>query len=92
MLLLDFVQWDRYSGNSEKFVVFGWIARPDGRSDFVLLRVDSQWIGFTTSSAEYSEEISRRLNDGVPTGTHTRCHRVEFNFSAQQVPNVIRTP
>lgn len=63
MAALDFVQWDRYSGTLDTFDVFGWIARDDGRADFVILQVCPEGIGFTTSSAKY---IVRRLAHDVP--------------------------
>ncbi len=85
---LDFVQWDRFT-NGEGFVnCFGWINRPDGRSDFVLLAI---WDGheephFWTSSAQYSEEIARRLY-GDAEG-HVSCQRVEH--AGLSLSNMVR--
>lgn len=90
MAMLDFIRWDRYTSSTKKLSLFGWIPREDGRSDFVLLTVIPEGIGFTTSSAEYSEEISRRLNGGEPTGTHNDCLRVEAHPAAAELPNVVR--
>lgn len=90
MVLLDFVRWDRYAGKPEKFQLFGWIDRPDGRSDFILFEVTPEGIGYTTSSAERSEEISRRLNDGQASETHNPCRRVERHPVAADLANVVR--
>lgn len=90
MAVLDFVNWDRFAGNTERLSVFGWIDRPDGRSDFVLLRVTAEGIAFTTSSAELSPEISRRLNGGEPSSSHNACQRVEHHPKAAGLPNVVR--
>jgi hypothetical protein len=88
MALLDFVWWDRYAGMPDDFKLFGWIDRPDGRSDFILLTVVPEGIGYTTSSAERAEEVSRRLNDGEKSETHNPCRRVEDHPAATSLPNV----
>jgi hypothetical protein len=90
MRLLDFVTWDRYAGTPDDFGLFGWISRADGRSDFIRLHVVPDGIGYSTSSAEYSAEISTRLNGGEPTGTHNDCLRVEAHPDAASLPNVVR--
>lgn len=88
---LSFVQWDRMSegaaGRQMQSEVFGWIDRDDGRSDFVALRFSGSardevpgWVnlGVFTSSALYSEEITRIvLGEDVP---HYSCLRVEDEF------------
>lgn len=89
MAALDFVTWDRYAGTPDDFVVFGWIARAqDGRSDFVTFNVVPEGIGFSTSSAEWSAEISRRLNGNADT--HNHCRRVESHPAAAELSNVVR--
>lgn len=72
------VNWDRWNGDGETHVsVFGWLAREDGKFDFVLLMFDADgpWY-FTTSSARYSAEFSGRLG----WGGHSDCKRVEHFF------------
>lgn len=82
---LDFVRWDRFvdapAGPDHRMVsVYGWIGRPDGRSDFV--QVDfASWAeqpGFSTSSAEYSALIVELFfGPGMP---HIECQRVDEYF------------
>jgi hypothetical protein len=62
----------------------------DRRADFVAFDIvpaenGDHGIAYTTSSAELSEEIGRRL--GIPT--HVPCQRVEEVFGAL-VPNAVR--
>lgn len=76
---LPFVEWDRMSlgrGKRNEMMAFlyGWIARPDGRSDFVVVFVDHDGLGFTTSSAARSDEIAGLLDLG---GDHLPCKRIE---------------
>lgn len=69
------VTWDRWAGTS----VFGWIPREDGRSDFVVVRIeDGRLTSVLTSSATCSEIFSKRLSL-----SHSDCRRVEHDF-----PNV----
>jgi hypothetical protein len=75
MNLLPEVLWDRCTGDDVSGCVYGWIARDDGRSDFVLLRWSEEGFGHTTSSAERSASISKRLF-GSSAG-HRPCRRVE---------------
>lgn len=86
MNLFHEVRWDRCAGVPEEGVVFGWIDRDDGRSDFALLRWQDGRVGLTTSSAKYSLEYAQRL--GVAEH-HTDCERVEVVFPAT-VKNVVR--
>lgn len=83
---LPFVRWDRLvdapttSGDHHVTSVYGWIARADCRSDFVLLEFAS-WDdtpGFATSSAERSAEIAELLYGAG--GPHYPCQRVEDVF------------
>lgn len=81
---LPFVAWDRLvdwclPGEDDHHGVsaFGWVDRPDGRADFVLVAVsswDPDHPGFNTSSAALSELIGETLNPGQP---HFPCQRVE---------------
>ncbi len=70
------VRWDRCTVRDPGYVAsaFGWIDRPDGRSDFVLVFFGERF-GFVTSSAEYTREISKRLL-GTDEG-HRDCQRIE---------------
>lgn len=84
------VRWDRCVMRSASGVSYGWIDRDDGRSDFVLL--DFSWgetsglagetvpwlsVGYSTSSAEFSEAIGTALGLG---GDHKDCERIEGVF------------
>lgn len=71
------VTWDRFTHDDEYASAFGWIARGDGKSDFVHVMIDKDgpWL-VTTSSARYSADFSARLGmDG-----HGKCLRVEDHF------------
>lgn len=88
------VLWDRFTCHETdgQLVVsmYGWIAREDGRSDFVLL----QWWDLSqdpvpwsiTSSSVHSWEIGRRLyseQDWWKPDIHVDCERVD-----EQLPSV----
>lgn len=80
--LLPFVIWDRFTTDPDgRGVVYGWISRPDGRFDFVVLEysADLASIGYTTSSVEHSEEIGVLLY-GEKAGQHFPCQRVDEHF------------
>jgi hypothetical protein len=83
------VRWDRCVLDELAGCAYGWIDRPDARSDFVLLRWDMRGVGFTTSSAAMSREFSVRMN-GHAEG-HSDCERVEDVFGAS-VKNKIVLP
>lgn len=84
------VIWDRMThadaGETDEYAwpeqvwVFGWIARDDGRTDFLVLQffrdADADWSSpFTsTSSARYSAEFADRVGRG---DEHGDCQRVE---------------
>jgi hypothetical protein len=78
------VVWDRCAGDATAFIgVFGWIARADRKQDFIYLLFDPEKVFlFSTSSARFSEEFSKRL--GFPS-PHSPCRRVENDF-----PSVLR--
>lgn len=76
------VQWDRWTGDESTCAVFGWIPRDDGKLDFLIVRVtpeknDEYTIWYATSSAQYSEEYSKRLGGK----NHKPCQRVEDCFT-----------
>lgn len=79
---LDFVEWDRWTGGEwseghEYVTVYGWIDRDDEYKDFVeIIGWDDGGVYFTTSSAEYTEEIYQVLFD-EPLDEHNDCRRVE---------------
>lgn len=90
---LPFVKWDRAVVHDWTAVAYGWIAREDERSDFVV--IDVQWgvaagldgsdvpwlaVGHTTSSADRSEEISALLNPGGSGAGHKACERITDVF------------
>lgn len=85
---LEFVEWDRWAPSRTSAVAYGWIRRDDGRSDFVLLTATATGLGHTTSSAEWSREISRRLYGNADN--HCDCLRIEHDFPG--LGNVIRLP
>jgi hypothetical protein len=71
------VAWDRWAGDEDRLVVFGWIDREDGFKDFMTVRFDDgDLVTFTTSSARYSKEFSARLG----ATNHVDCKRVEDYF------------
>lgn len=71
------VAWDRWAGEPKgRMSVFGWIARQDGKFDFMRLVLwRGQPMEFTTSSARYSAEFSQRLSF-----SHADCKRVVHHF------------
>lgn len=81
---MPFVEWDRMTFSRDRqtgemlVAVYGWIARDDSRSDFVVVLIE-HGIGFTTSSAERSEEIAQLL--GLAS-VHVSCERVEDELPA----------
>lgn len=77
---LPFVTWDRLIVGETHVMVYGWIARDDGRSDFALIRApldDSDGGEFVTSSARLDPMISEILNTGGVAGEGHPCRRVE---------------
>lgn len=85
---LDFVQRDRYVSGLDYVTAYGWISRPDGRADFVVLDQEEGRDApiYWTSSARYSAEICRLLY-GEETD-HIDCQRVEH--AGLSLPNVVR--
>jgi hypothetical protein len=85
---LPFVTWARYVAVRDedgdiRVCVYGWIAREDGRSDFVCLYFDFDPVGlfdvaFATSSAKHSETINNVVTGGATE--HFPCRRVEEGF------------
>jgi hypothetical protein len=85
------VAWDRFIVNGDDLTVYGWVARLDGRADFLILDAvlddDGLRVGYTTSSAEMSAEFGRRLHgEGQP---HYECQRVEAELG-DLVPGCVR--
>lgn len=85
------VTWDRCVLHDDSGVAYGWIARDDGRSDFVnvefsygtatdLSGLPTRWlaVGYTTSSALHSAHISKLLRG--TNDDHKDCERVEHVF------------
>jgi hypothetical protein len=87
------VVWDRCVLLERTGAAFGWIARDDGRSDFVVVTFSwgethglddalVPWIvaGYSTSSALYSARIGELLYGHADD--HTDCSRVDDVFGA----------
>jgi hypothetical protein len=74
------VVWDRWTQSENWACAYGWIARDDGRFDFLVIDFDDgePW-KFSTSSAKFSKEFSVRLNFEGSTG-HQECRRIENDF------------
>lgn len=73
------VKWDRWTGDihwNQEVGVYGWIDKGDGRSDFVLVRIDHlrAWM-LVTSSAKYSADFAKRLGFA-----HSECKKVKGSF------------
>ena len=93
MNLLWMVRWDRAIPGDGFMDVYGWIARDDNRSDFVLLTFWDQHPpgtppSWSTSSARYSTEIATIINGN--TDTHNACRRVRDVFG-DRVHNQVRS-
>ena len=72
------VTWDRYAGDYDNFVIYGWIDRDDQYKDFLVMEFEEgQATSFTTSSAKYSKDFSERLGWQE---FHSDCKRVENIF------------
>lgn len=77
------VEWDRLSGKYDRFCIFGWIKRDDGKLDFLMLIFDDCAPSiFSTPSAKYSAEFSKRLGMG---GEHHDCLPVKIFFNVKTV-------
>lgn len=91
MYRVPFVEWDRYTvgewGDEQHVAVYGWIDREDDHEDFVLFDFwpESEHLRFVTSSAEYTEEIHRRLFPEDDLDGHDDCRRVERTFDLENV-------
>lgn len=91
MKTLEFVVWDRYTDTGHTLTAFGWIERPhDHYKDFVIVEhyIGTADVFFTTSSAQYSDKISKMLFG--EEGQHTTCMRVEDGFEKFDIPNVVK--
>lgn len=94
MNTLPFVRWDRLTDADDtpgerRIDVYGWIDRPDGRSDFIVLTF-GEWtdsVGWLTSSAEYDPTIRATLDP--PGSPNYECQRVEDVFGSS-VGNAVR--
>lgn len=87
-----FVNWDRYTNDKESntYSLYGWIDREkDKYKDFIEICYtpnypDDLW-DFTTSSADFHDEICRIL--GIVCDTSNHCIRIEKDF---EVANSIK--
>ncbi|MCX6217648.1 hypothetical protein [Spirosoma sp.] len=78
------VVWDRYTVTDDGFyVVYGWIARPDGQRDFVIFEMwdyeKPENVFCTTSSAKYSRLIGEVLYGS--SDDHNDCRKIEELFT-----------
>jgi len=79
------VRWDRFIEYDGKLGVYGWLARSDGRADFLLLDFDAatgnllEWI---TSAHPHPASVVDRL-EGEES---VECQRVEDTFD---IPNAV---
>jgi hypothetical protein len=78
--VLPMVRWDRcvVDEAAGRTVVYGWIDRADDRTDFVVVEFDRETVGFTTSSARWSQTISQALFGR--SDNHNPCRRVTDEF------------
>lgn len=75
---MPFVKWDRLINNGN-ISVYGWIPRPDGKFDFVLVEwMDPGKWTFATSSAEFDARIADVL--GIGSDNRFPCQRVADVF------------
>lgn len=90
----EFVDWDRFIAftRNDTFMVevYGWIDRPDSHEDFVWTQFypDSETMEYTTSSDEYSEELTRIWFGEDAVEGHNSCRRVEDTFEIENVVNL----
>lgn len=83
------VEWDRFvvedHDGTQCVRVYGWIDREDEYKDFVIARFwpDDEWLGFTTSSDEYSEWLQAEWFGEDSLDEHDSCRRVENAFSVE---------
>jgi hypothetical protein len=91
---LPFVNWDRFIDCGRMVVVFGWIDREkDSYKDFVSVEVSQRgYVDFTTSSAKYSETISKiyASHGHLPSEAHEPCQRIEDNNLLAGIKNVVK--
>lgn len=92
--LAPYVRWDRFVFYGERLLVYGWIDREDGRSDFALGDFTLSPSGTIsasslTSSVERSREFTnamwgflpdQRVVDEHGRELHVECLRVEDEF------------
>ena len=94
--LLPFVEWDRFTtgewgGDSPYVTVYGWLPREqDEYKDFVLLILwpETETVYFSTSSAEWTEEIYEALYDDS-LENHNDCQRVEDTFDVDNAVKLV---
>jgi hypothetical protein len=77
------VSWDRCVVREDGGVAYGWIAREDGRSDFLCLYWGPGGFGQTNSSALHSRRISEILFGAA--SDHRDCQTIDQVFGAGKV-------
>lgn len=87
LILLQFVEWDRYIESKSSITVFGWIKRKDKYKDFIIIEFDTVNYDinvWNTSSAKFSNIISELIDIN---NVHNECKRVQYKFN---IKNCIR--
>lgn len=66
--------------------VYGWIDRDDEYKDYIQIEIwpSDEYVSFTTSSEEHTEEIHELLFGADTVGDHNECQRVENHFDVEQ--------
>lgn len=79
------VAWDRTAGEDDERAVYGWLPRPDGRADFLLLwfweDAGKLQVSHATSSTELSPIVGGRLyGKAADDYPHHECEPVRQVF------------
>ena len=83
---LSMVTWDRFVECGDSVTVYGWIDRDDEYKDYIQIEIwpSDEYVSFTTSSEEHTEEIHELLFGADTVGDHNECQRVENHFDVEQ--------
>lgn len=68
------IKWDRYTFLNGQYAIYGWIYKKDGVRDFIIVFVNENEIGFSTSSAKYSKALHQFFGSDIE---HVNCIKVE---------------
>ena len=83
---LSMVTWDRFVECGDSVTVYGWIDRDDAYKDYIAIEIwpSDEYVSYTTSSEEHTEEIHELLFGADTVGDHNECQRVENHFDVEQ--------